>query len=117
MRAPPDGAGATTATGAPEPGSAVGLTLYRIAQEALANAATHAPDARTRVRTAVGPDAVTMEVVTEGPLRPVPPRPAHGHYGLLGMHERAEVIGADLRAGPTPAGWTVRCEVPIGGAP
>ncbi|CAM3623869.1 sensor histidine kinase [Occultella aeris] len=109
--------GATTATGAPGPGSAVGLTLYRIAQEALANAATHAPDARTRVRTAVGPDSVMMEVVTEGPLRPVPPRPVHGHYGLLGMRERAEVIGADLQAGPTPAGWTVRCEVPIGGAP
>ncbi|TDE88572.1 sensor histidine kinase [Occultella glacieicola] len=112
----PEGTDPPTATRAPEPGTAVALTLYRIAQEALANAATHAPDARTRVRTAVGPASISLEVLTDGPLRPGPAG-AGGHYGLLGMRERAEVIGADFDAGPTETGWAVRCTVPVGAAP
>ncbi|MGH3455383.1 MAG: sensor histidine kinase [Nocardioidaceae bacterium] len=89
---------------------AIGLTLHRIAQEALANAGRHAPHARTVVRTVVTPDAVTLDVESVGAV--VPPADGAPHFGLLGMRERADVVGGEFRAGPTPAGWTVHCRVP-----
>lgn len=97
---------------------AVGLTLYRIAQESLANAALHAPRARTLVRTTVSADDVVLEVESTGPVQVSADgadvdRP---HYGLRGMGERAEVVGGELRAGPTASGWLVRCEVPLEGS-
>ncbi|WP_249227507.1 sensor histidine kinase [Kutzneria sp. CA-103260] len=84
--------------------------LYRTAQEALTNARKHAPGARV--------DAVldfengrTVLTVTDHPGRP----PAHatsGGYGLLGMRERAELIGGELETGPMEDGWRVRLVVP-----
>jgi signal transduction histidine kinase len=90
--------------------SAVGLALYRIAQEALVNAAQHASHARTVVVATVAPSSVTLEVRSVGPLaaRPDPGRP---RYGLVGMRERAATVGAELQAGPTPDGWCVSCRV------
>lgn len=92
---------------------AVGLTLYRIVQESLANASRHAPHANTRVRTTVDGAAVTVEVRTTGPVMngngADPDRP---RYGVRGMQERADVVGGTLIAGPEPDGWLVRCAVP-----
>lgn len=90
---------------------AVGLTLFRIAQAALANAAIHAPAARTVVTTAVTGQDATLEVLSSGPLRSRDTHHARGHYGLLGMRERADVIGGEFSAGPVPEGWLVRCRV------
>lgn len=96
---------------------AVGLTLYRIAQEALANAAKHSPRAPTTIRLAAAADAVTLDVATKGaashgPAHGAPADAATAHYGLRGMRERADIVGAVLTAGPTDAGWLVRCVVP-----
>ncbi len=90
--------------------SAIGLTLHRIAQEALANAGRHAPHARTVVRTVVTDEAVTLDVDSVGAVAP----PADGapHFGLQGMRERADVVGGEFTAGPSPNGWTVHCRVP-----
>jgi signal transduction histidine kinase len=89
---------------------AIGLTLHRIAQEALANASRHAPSARTVVRTTVTDDAVRLDVDSIGAVTPT----ADGapHFGLQGMRERADVVGGEFSAGPSPTGWTVRCRVP-----
>jgi signal transduction histidine kinase len=92
--------------------SAVGLALYRIAQEALLNAARHAPEAATVVVTAVTGRSVTLEVHSLGPLaaRSEDGRPG---YGLIGMRERAATVGGELEAGATSYGWRVCCRVSV----
>ena len=51
----------------------VGVTLYRITQEAIANAARHAPNARTDLDLAVAREGASLVVESDGPTRPVPP--------------------------------------------
>jgi signal transduction histidine kinase len=96
-----------------EPG--VGLALHRIAQEALANAARHAPHARTVLEIEVGDEEATLVADTVGPVSPVT-RAAHPErrsYGVVGMRERASALGGELSAGPTVDGWQVRCRLPL----
>ncbi|MPV36290.1 sensor histidine kinase [Georgenia subflava] len=88
----------------------VGLTAYRIAQQALANAAQHAPEAATTVTVEVTGTAVRLGFDTVGPTRAGVP--GHGH-GLVSMRERARVAGGALSAGPTATGWSVRCTLPL----
>jgi signal transduction histidine kinase len=92
----------------------VGLALYRIAQEALANAARHAPRARTMLELELADGRVVLVAETSGPVvagsdsereRP--------HFGLIGMQERATALGGEFAAGPTGDGWRVRCELPV----
>jgi signal transduction histidine kinase len=94
--------------------SSVGLALYRIAQEALANAARHAPRARTTLGLELANGRVELLAETSGPVAVGPSsereRP---HYGLIGMRERATALGGRLDAGPTRDGWRVRCELPL----
>jgi signal transduction histidine kinase len=91
-----------------------GLALYRIVQEALANAARHAPRARTMLGLQLANGRVELLAETYGPVIPEPAsereRP---HYGLIGMRERAVALGGDFDAGPTRDGWRVRCELPL----
>ena len=91
--------------------AAVGLALYRIAQEALHNAARHAPRASTAVVVAVTSAAVTLEVDSDG--APTHPPDGAPHYGLVGMRERAATVGGTVEAGPTSRGWRVRARVPV----
>jgi signal transduction histidine kinase len=92
----------------------VGVTLYRITQEALANAARHAPDARTALDIAVAGGGASLVVESDGPTKPVPPpEPSEPRYGLVGMRERAIAIGGKFSAGPTARGWRVSCRVPL----
>jgi signal transduction histidine kinase len=92
----------------------VGLALYRIAQEALSNAARHAPHARTVVTVEVADGRAGLVAETSGPTvavqRAEPERP---RYGLLGMRERATALGGEFDAGPTPEGWRVSCRLPL----
>lgn len=103
-----------TLTGDPQKvDHAVGLTLYRIVQESLANASRHAPHADTKVRTTVDGDVVAVEIRTTGPvLNGSGTEPDRPRYGVRGMQERADVVGGTLTAGPEPDGWLVRCAVP-----
>jgi signal transduction histidine kinase len=92
----------------------VGLALYRIAQEALANAARHAPRARTVVEVEVADGRASLVADTTGPTAAVSPtEPQGAHYGLTGMGERASALGGEFFAGPTPAGWRVSCRIPL----
>ncbi|HET7855771.1 MAG TPA: sensor histidine kinase [Gaiellaceae bacterium] len=98
----------------------VGLALYRIAQEALANAARHAPRARTTLGLKLEDGRVTLLAETSGPVVPgSSSERERPHYGLIGMQERATALGGEFAAGPTADGWRVSCELPVeeGGNP
>ncbi|MEV7220128.1 sensor histidine kinase [Streptomyces sp. NPDC056353] len=126
---------ATARTGAPvdftpcdlsraaEVPEAVGLSAYRIVQEALANVVRHAPGAATRVSLAVsepagdrGGERLTVLVVN-GP----PPEPPAGPletggtgHGLVGMRERVRLVGGTLDVGPLPdGGFRVAAHLPL----
>jgi signal transduction histidine kinase len=92
----------------------VGVALYRIAQEALANAARHAPRARTTIELELADGRAALSAETNGPVaagsRSEQERP---HFGLIGMQERATALGGEFTAGPTSNGWQVRCELPV----
>jgi signal transduction histidine kinase len=94
----------------------IGVVLYRIAQEALANAARHAPRARTLLGLELGDGLVALRAETHGPVVPQSAsereRP---HYGLIGIQERASALGGEFDAGPTRDGWQVRCQFPLEG--
>ncbi|WP_460807276.1 sensor histidine kinase [Micromonospora zhanjiangensis] len=92
------------------PGDAVGLAAYRIVQEALANAARHAPGKPVRVAVRVGRRDLDLHV--DNPLGgpPDPGRPA-GH-GLIGMRERATLLGGGFTAGPADGRFTVTARLP-----
>jgi signal transduction histidine kinase len=92
----------------------VGLALYRIAQEALANAARHAPRARTTLGLELARGRVALLAETRGPVvAGATSEQGRPHYGLIGMQERAIALGGECAAGPTSDGWRVRCELPV----
>jgi signal transduction histidine kinase len=92
----------------------VGAALYRITQEALANAARHAPHARTALGIEVGDGRANLIAETTGPTLPEPAGEAdRPRYGLLGMRERATALGGEFAAGPTDEGWRVTCRLPL----
>lgn len=97
-------------------GPGVGLALYRIAQEALANAARHAPEARTALVLEVLDGHVSLVAQTTGRLRARPEEePQRSRYGLIGMRERATALGGEFAAGPSRSGWRVSCRLPLEG--
>ena len=93
----------------------VGVALYRIAQEALANAARHAPRARTVLGLEVDDGRARLIAETTGPVAAPAGEPGHACYGLIGMRERATALGGELTAGPTSEGWRVSCTLPLDG--
>jgi signal transduction histidine kinase len=92
----------------------VGVALYRIAQEALANAARHAPRAQTVLAVELADQQVRLDAETKGPPPSVKAaEPERPRYGLIGMRERATALGGEFAAGPTPSGWRVSCRLPL----
>ena len=100
-------------TGTPRPlPPGVELSAYRIVQEALSNAIRHAPGSDVRVEIAYRPDSLGLQVVN-GPPRAQPIRSPGAGHGLLGMRERAAMLGGDLTAGPGPdGGYAVAAALP-----
>ncbi|WP_282944877.1 sensor histidine kinase [Cellulomonas endometrii] len=91
---------------------------YRIAREALTNAAAHGPaGGRVDVRVAPGPGGLEVEVLS---LLPPADQPAAAHppslgsaTGLVTMAERARSLGGDLSAGPQDGRWRVHAVLPL----
>jgi signal transduction histidine kinase len=79
----------------------LGLTVYRVVQEALTNVVRHARPATARVVLEACPDRLSVEVTDHGVSRPLP---AEAGHGLRGMRERALLYGGSLDAGPLPEG-------------
>ena len=77
------------------------LAFYRMAQEALSNIARHARAKQATLSISFTPTSTIMQIVDDGVGFDVPKNPSEyapsGHYGLLGLHERAELIGATLQ--------------------
>jgi signal transduction histidine kinase len=94
-------------------GDGVGVAVYRIAQEALANAARHAPNARTVLGVELADGHVVLVAETSGPVAAAPADPERPRYGLIGMRERAAALGGELEAGRTADGWRLRCRLPL----
>ena len=90
----------------------VELSAYRIAQEALTNSRRHAPGAGVDVELRYTTDVVRLRVRDHGP-GPGPVAAADG-LGLLGMQERAALVGGSLTTGAAPGGgFLVQAELPL----
>jgi signal transduction histidine kinase len=91
----------------------VDAALYRLAQESITNALRHARRA-TRIHVTVSgdDDCVRLTVGDDGDAGAFDPRSASG-FGLIGMAERAKLLGGTLEAGPNRnGGWTVQAVLP-----
>ncbi|MFZ6005296.1 MAG: sensor histidine kinase [Actinomycetota bacterium] len=91
----------------------VDAACFRLAQEAVTNALRHARQAsQVQVRVDGDDDHVRLTVVDDGRGGVAPTASAPG-FGLLGMAERAKLLGGTFDAGPRPGGgWTVAATFP-----
>ncbi|NKZ08709.1 histidine kinase [Actinomadura latina] len=89
------------------------LTAHRVVQEAITNAAKHAPGAAVTVTlTGPGDGTGTVTVANDPPPGHPPPLPAGGR-GLTGLTERVRLLGGTLHAAPAPGGgFTVTADIP-----
>ena len=95
-------------------GGALGLSVYRIVQEALTNVLRHAEATTALVRVVIQ-DEVTVEVTDDGASVEASGPPGHG---LVGMRERAALFAGTFEAGPLDGGgYRVRVVFPIGALP
>ncbi|MCG7287745.1 histidine kinase [Cellulomonas sp. ACRRI] len=91
----------------------IGLTVYRICQEALTNVLKHGgPDVTVTVLAQWQPAALVLEITDDG--RGAAADSDGAGQGLLGMRERATMVGGTLAAGPRPGGgFRVHAELPL----
>jgi signal transduction histidine kinase len=89
----------------------VDAAAYRIAQESVTNAVRHARNAtRIDIRVVTSPDLVQLTILDDGD--PVGAS-GIGGYGLIGMSERAKLLGGRLDAGRVQGGgWQISAELP-----
>lgn len=87
------------------------VAVYRIVQEALTNALRYARQAATRVRLSWEAHQLRVEILDDG--RALGDGEGSGR-GLVGMRERASLVGGRLEAGPQPGGgYAVRAWLPL----
>jgi signal transduction histidine kinase len=118
----------------PELPAAVDQAAYRILQESITNAIRHAGPARVVISLAYRPDELELRVTDDGigseppsaaagPSRPAASpvgdrqdRPSgRSGRGIVGMRERAALLGGELTAGPRPdGGFQVTARLPLG---
>ncbi|RRQ87760.1 sensor histidine kinase [Streptomyces griseofuscus] len=104
---------AVTVTGEPRPLPVeASQAVRRVAQEALTNVRKHAQGAKVDLRLDYSDHQVTLNVRDSGG-RPGDLTSSGGGYGLLGMRERAELLGGSLDAGPDEEGFAVTLKVPV----
>ena len=115
-------------SGTPRPiPQGVDLSAYRIVQEALSNAMRHAPGAAVQVHLHYGQAALVIEVRNDScppgtqALWEQPGEPGNsdgGGHGIIGMRERAAMLGGHLEARPAPNGeFLVTAALPLGSGP
>jgi signal transduction histidine kinase len=115
-------------SGTPRPlPQGVDLSAYRIVQEALSNTMRHAPGAKVQVHLHYGEAALVIEVRNDSCApgtqalweQPGEPGPSDGGgHGIIGMRERAAMLGGNLEARPAPNGeFLVTAALPLGSDP
>jgi signal transduction histidine kinase len=88
--------------------------IYRIAQEALANVNQHAAAQHVQLTLACDDNQLTLTIQDDGSGFNMSHDPPSGHYGLSGMHERAELAGGTLSIASHPGrGTTIRLAVQL----
>ena len=109
-----------SATGPLDPSAGLGLTVYRLVQEALTNARRHGGTvSRVDVRVHRAQDRLEVEVLDDGdgpstPADSSEPSPGSPGHGLVGMRERVASHGGTLETGPrADGGFRVRAVLPI----
>ena len=109
-------------SGAPRPlPPGVDLSAYRIVQEALSNAMRHSAGAAVQVKLYYGDAALVVEIRndrcppgTRGPAELDGAPGEGGGHGIIGMRERATMLGGNLQAGPTEKGeFLVTAALPL----
>jgi signal transduction histidine kinase len=94
--------------------AAVDLSAYRIVQESLTNTLRHSHATRAQVSVHAGDGSVRVEIRDDGPPRAAGRVDGSGRRGIVGMRERARLLGGTLDAGPLPdGGFRVRAELPL----
>ncbi|MEY2590176.1 MAG: hypothetical protein QOJ67_2160 [Acidimicrobiaceae bacterium] len=93
----------------------IDLSAYRVVQEALTNALKHAGPASAHVVLRFEANELQIEVTDDGRgAASVPNGDGHSGHGLVGMRERVELFGGELRAGPQPGGgYRVMARFPL----
>lgn len=119
----------------PAVSDAVGLTAYRLVQEALTNCLRHSGATAVEVTIDYAAETITLAITDDGHAKAPAPAltdsrkvaadggsgpPAvsvkEGGHGLVAMRERVALVGGTLDAGPAPdRGWAVRATLPLGG--
>ncbi|MCP3144984.1 sensor histidine kinase [Pyxidicoccus xibeiensis] len=96
--------------------ASVSAAIYRLAQESVTNARRHARHA-TRIQVGVTVEAASVRLRVSDDGEPVQARPSGAvGYGLIGMAERAALLGGSCHAAPNPErGWTVTAVLPRNG--
>jgi signal transduction histidine kinase len=118
----------TSVSGMPRPlPEGVDLSAYRIVQEALSNAMRHAPGAKVQVHLYYGEAALVIEVRNDAcapgseaawEQPDAAGRTYGGGQGIIGMRERATMLGGHLEARPTGSGeFLVTAALPLGEGP
>jgi len=94
--------------------AALDLSAYRIVQESLTNTLRHSQATRASVSVRCEGGSLRVEVQDEGPARAAGRVHGSGRRGIVGMRERARLLGGTLDAGPTSTGgFHVRAELPL----
>ncbi|MGH8607432.1 MAG: PAS domain S-box protein [Gammaproteobacteria bacterium] len=89
------------------------LSVFRVYQEAMTNVARHARASRVEIRLSCEEDALLLEVSDNGRVA-VPEAADPASLGIIGMQERARILGGSLDIHGDPGvGTTVRLDVPI----
>ncbi|GAB2487754.1 sensor histidine kinase [Nocardiopsis aegyptia] len=106
----------TTPDTGTEPGDAVPdlveRTVHRLVQEALTNAAKHAPGARVDIEVQHACAHTALTVTNDAPADPPPTAPPGTGTGLVGLRERVRLAGGTLSAAPLGEGFQVRAHLP-----
>ncbi len=93
---------------------AIGLSVYRIVQEALTNALKHGGPVHAEVRVHRAADAVLVDVVDDGAGTSAGIDRSHAGHGLVGMRERVALFGGEIQAEPRPeGGFGVHARLPL----
>jgi signal transduction histidine kinase len=89
---------------------AVDRTAFRIVQEALTNAAKHGDG---RVDASLVRDDGRLEITVRNGLRGPVPEPQADHHGIVGMRERAGLVGGTVEAGADDGTYTLQARLPV----
>ncbi|WP_084735203.1 sensor histidine kinase [Actinophytocola xinjiangensis] len=88
------------------------LAVVRTVREALTNVHKHAPAASVTIRLRCGDDGCELDVRDTGGTNGGVLAATGSGYGLVGMRERAELVGGSLDAGPHGPGFRVQLRMP-----